>query len=180
MHRAEVDELQRITGEHDVVRFEVAVDQALAVQIAERREDAEDVGDGLGHRQRVGPAAGGFPTLLEQLQQGHPADVLHHDVTAALPLHETEDFHDVAVVDRGEEPAFGDGRGRRLRVMGVEQALEHDPEVLGDAPVTGEVHPALTAERQAAGDLVLADDIPGRELRHERERMPAFRAETFQ
>src|SRR6185312_9112608 len=42
-HRAHVDQLDLILGEHDVVRFEVVVNQAERVQIGQRGHDFEHV-----------------------------------------------------------------------------------------------------------------------------------------
>ena len=43
----EVDELELLVALHHVVRLEVAVGQAFFMQVAERRRDLDDVGDGL-------------------------------------------------------------------------------------------------------------------------------------
>jgi hypothetical protein len=44
-HAAEVDELEVVPDLDDVVRLEVAVDQAEVVQVLEGREDLDDVGE---------------------------------------------------------------------------------------------------------------------------------------
>jgi hypothetical protein len=54
---------------------------------------------------------------------------------------------------------FGHRGLHRVRVPGVEQALEHDPAV-ADVVVPGQVDPAEAAVREAAEHLVL----PGHEL----------------
>ena len=56
---AEVDQLQRVLRLDDVVELEVAEQQARCVQVPERRQDLEHVGDRLGDGQRVGGAAVG-------------------------------------------------------------------------------------------------------------------------
>ena len=88
--------------------------------------DAQDVGDGLGQRERpvrLGHVA--LPDLAERLA----ADVGHHDVARTLVLDEVVDMDDVRVLDLGQELTFGHGRGHGRLVLGVEQALEHHPEV---------------------------------------------------
>jgi len=57
-------------------------------------------------------------------------------------LHEVVDPDDVRMLHLGQEAALGDGRGLRIRVTGVQQALEHDPPV-ADVPVPGEVAQAV-------------------------------------
>ena len=51
-HATEVDELDLVADLDDVVRLEVAVDEPEVVEVLERRQDLEDVGEGLvdGHR----------------------------------------------------------------------------------------------------------------------------------
>ena len=134
------------------------------MQIGERRQDAQDVGDRLGHRQR----APGFLTVPHpKVAEGFAADVPHDDVAGAVVLDEVLDPDDVGVVDLGEEPLLGRRRGHGGRVAGVEQALEHDPGVL-DVLVLGQVDPAQSAMGQAPGDQVLATDEVAR---------PEFRGE---
>ena len=95
--------------------------------------------------------------LLEDLLERLAADVLHDDVAGALVGHEVVDLDDQRVLDLGEELLLGDGRGERVGVAGVEQALEHHPAV-GDVAVPGEVDPAEAAVRDRADHLVLAAD----------------------
>ena len=61
----------------------------------------------------------------------------------------------------------------------VDQPLQHDPPV-GDLAVASQVDPAETAVGEAARHLVLAgDEVPGRQLGHERERVAAAPAEAL-
>ena len=61
----------------------------------------------------------------------------------------------------------------------VEQPLQDDPPV-GHVAVAGEVDPAQPAVGEAAADLVLAgDELAGRQLGHERERVAAAPAEAL-
>ena len=50
---AQVDQGELLLRLNDVVGLEVAEEEAAAVQIAERRQDAQDVRDRLGHGQRA-------------------------------------------------------------------------------------------------------------------------------
>ena len=83
------------------------------------------------------------------------------------------------MLDLGQEPPLGDGRLLRVRVAGVEQALEHHPAVV-DVAVLGQIDPAEAAVGEAAEDLVLAgDQFAGLQLRLEGEPGPAVRAEPL-
>jgi len=156
-HPAEVDELERLIGLDHVVRLEVAEDQPEGVEVPERRQDLEYVGDRLVDRQGIRNAAVGVAPLLEQILQRRPADVLHDDVARALVLDEIEDLHDVGVLDLGQESAFGQRRRHRVLITGVQQTLEHHPPVR-HVVVPGQVDPAQAAVSQAAHHLVLGRD----------------------
>ncbi len=130
------------------------------MQIAQRGQDFQQVGDGLGNRQFLVLA------VLERL----PADVLHHDVADRIPvpidvLDKVEDLHDLRVDHLGEELPFGHRDRLRLRVAGVHQALEHHRPVV-DVVVDRQVDPTQPAVRDAALYLVLAsDNVSGIQLR---------------
>ena len=165
-------------GLDDVVDLEVAEQQAQLVQVAERGEDLEHVGDGLGGRERIRLAAAGLPPGGQDLLEAPAADVLHDDVAGALVLDEVEDLHDVRVLDLGQEAALGQRGGHRVVVARVQQSLEHHPAV-GHVAVAGQVDPAHPAVREAPHDLVLAgDQLAGAELGLERERRAALAAEA--
>src|SRR5262249_22530057 len=107
------------------------------------------------------------------------ADVLHHDVAGSIVLDEVDDLDDVGVFDFGERSAFSEGDRPRALVVGVEETLQDHPPLL-DLVVAGEVDPAQPPVREAPDDLVLlTNQVPGRELRCEGERMPALRTEPF-
>ena len=178
-HAAHVDELDRVADLDDVVRLEVAVDQAHVVEVLERRQDLDDVGDRLVHRQRVVAASGGAHPGLEQGLQRRAADVLHDDVAGAVVGHEVEDLDDERVLDLGEELLLGDRGGHGVGVAGVEQALQHHP-AAGDVAVAGDVDPAEAAVGDGAGHLVLAGhEVAGMQLGGERERVAALPAEPL-
>ena len=129
--------------------------------------------------QRVVGAAVGAHPLLEHLLERGAADVLHDDVAGTLVGHEVVDLDDQRVLDLGEELLLGDGRGQRVGVAGVEQALEHDPAV-GDVAVAGQVDPAEAAVGEGADDLVLpADEVAGLQLGREGELLAALGAEAL-
>src|SRR5439155_2445985 len=98
-------------------------------------------------------------------------------------LDEVMDLDDVRMVDGDQEPALGHGRGDRVRVAGVDQALEHDPAVragVADVAVPGQVDPAQAAVGQRAEDLVpVVDRLAGLQPRHEGVPGAALRAEAL-
>ena len=131
------------------------------MEVLERGQHLEDVRERLVDRERVVGAVVVAHPLLEDLLERLAADVLHDDVAGALVGHEVVDLDDQRVLDLGEELLLGDGRGERVGVTGVEQALEHHPAV-GDVAVLGEVDPAEAAVRDRADHLVLAaDEVAG-------------------
>ena len=92
------------------------------------------------------------------------ADVLHDDVAQPVVLDEVEDLDDVRVLDLGQKPPFGQSRRGRVRVVGVDQPLEHDPPI-GHVAIARQVDPTHAAMGQATDDLVLTgDEIAGRQL----------------
>ena len=149
------------------------------MQVRERREDLDDVRDRLVDGERVVLAVVGGHAILEDLLERPTADVLHDDVARAVEAREVVDLEDQRVLHLGEELALGDRGLERVLVAGVQQALEHDVPV-GHVAVAGEVDPAEAAVRDAADDFVLAaDEIARVQLRRERVRRPALRAEPF-
>ena len=151
------------------------------MQVAQGGQHLDRVRERVRHRHR---AAGG-PRVDQDLLERLAADVLHHDVAGRLArppvrvLDEVVDPHDVRVLDLGQELALGHGRGHRVRVAGVQQALEHHPAV-ADVVVPGQVDPAEPAVREAAEHLVLpGHQVAGLQLRAEREPGPAVPAEAL-
>ena len=87
---AEVRDLDDALGvDDDVVRLDVAVDDAVAVRVAERGEDLARVRDR--DRDRAEPAR------ADQLLERPPLDVLHDDEVGAVGLAPVEDRDDVRV-----------------------------------------------------------------------------------
>ena len=156
-HGTHVDQREVPLALHDVVRLEVAVDVPLGVQVAERRQHLDHVGEGVGDGQRAVAGPG-----VAHLGERRAADVGHHDVVGGHSVgidvpDEVVDRDDVRVVELGEELPLGAGGGERGRVVRVEDALEHHPAVV-DVAVDREVDPAEPAVRQGAPHLVLAGD----------------------
>ncbi len=180
-HAAHVDELELLLGLDHVVRLEIAVHEPPAVQVPERGQHLDRVGERHGQRQRLARLA----PLQQDLPERLSADVFHDDVSGRLPrravgvLHEVIDPDDARMLDLRQEPALGDGRLLGRGVAGVEQALEHNP-APAQVMVHGQVDPAEPAVRQAAEHLVLArDQLAGLQLRGEREPAAAVGAEPL-
>ena len=150
------------------------------MQVRERRQHLDHVGDRLVDREgRVG-AAPLLAALPDQVVQGRPADVLHDDVRRAVGGgDEVVDLDDQRVLDLGQVLLLGHGGARGVGIAGVEQALQHDPAAV-DVAVAGQVDPPHPAVGEAAGDLVLAaDEHPGLQARVEVEGRAALRAEAL-
>jgi len=91
---AEVRHLQpAVRADDDVVRFDVAVDDPVAVRERERTEDLPRVVDCDRDRRRS--------VADEQLLERAPVQVLHCDVVGALCAAAVEDRDDVRVVETG-------------------------------------------------------------------------------
>src|SRR6266542_3029933 len=114
---AEVGDLHRAALLADQVgRLDVAVNDALAVRVDERLEQALADGDGLDHRQR--------PALAEEDVDGQSLDELHHQHRAVVVVDELEETGDVAVAELGEDLGLFDEALPRRHLAG--QLLRHD------------------------------------------------------
>ncbi|CAM3618500.1 hypothetical protein NOGI109294_05960 [Nocardiopsis gilva] len=122
---AQVDEFDLLFALDDVVGLEVAVEQALAVQVADGAQGLQPVGDDLvdGQTGGVGAVRAAFD---DEVAQRLAADVLHDDVPGRDTglgvgvVGEVVDLDDVGVLDLGEEVAFGGGGLVGLGVAAVE------------------------------------------------------------
>ena len=105
---AEVRDLDHaLRVDDDVVRLDVAVDDPVAVRVAERSEDLARVRDGDRHRARA--------TLADQLLERAPLDVLHDDEVRAVRL--------PAVVDRDDVRMGEPGGVRRLAAEALDELV---------------------------------------------------------
>ncbi len=149
------------------------------MQVAEGRQDLQDVGQRLVDGERIESSVVGPHPVFQDLLEGGPADVLHHDVASVFVGDEVVDLDDQRVLDLGEELLLHDGHGQRVFVAGIEQAFQYHP-AIGHIVVFCEVDPAEPAMRQAAGHLVLVrHKIARLQLRREREWVAALRAKPF-
>ncbi len=91
---AEVGHLHlAVPGEKDVARLDVAVDDAVAMGIAESLRDVGGDGGGPHRRERS--------LASDDRREGLPVDVLHDDEIRPLRLAPVEDRHDVRVGEVG-------------------------------------------------------------------------------
>ena len=160
-HRTQVDQLHLVLGDQDVVRLQVVVDHAAGVQVVQCGQDLQDVANRHVQIQHPGRQLPPLPA------QRWPADVLHHDEAAggAWVVDEVENLHDSRVRDVRQERPLGFRDRAFLLVFRGHHAFEHHVAV-GDVVVDGDVHPAQTAVRDGAEDLVLAcDDVAGLQCR---------------
>src|SRR5690606_19514652 len=100
---AEVHHLDiAVTGQHDVRRLDVAVNDAAPVAVVECAQDAVHQLHGtLGHQTAVG---------TQELAQGPPVDVLHDDVRHGRAVHHVF----AGVVDGDDRRVVQRSRGLRL------------------------------------------------------------------
>src|SRR5699024_1397254 len=104
---AHVDQLDLVLGEHDVLGFEVVVDQPDRVQVREGLERLQDVGDRLLHRQDASRL------VAADVPEAGTADVLHHDVATVggrggpVVVDEVVDPHDRGEGELGEDLPLG-------------------------------------------------------------------------
>ena len=155
---AEVDELHpAVRGDHDVLGLEVAVDDAVVVQVGER------VGDGDG--QRDGGLAGQAALSAETVAQQLAVDVLHGEVEAAL-LARLEDLDDGGVVQAladlflALEALVEDHVARVLQMRHLERDRVAVLEIA--RPEDG----GHAATRDDVEHLVLVDGLAGGEVSH--------------
>ena len=96
---AEVHDLDALLGEHDVRGLQVAVDDAGAMRMFERREDLIDDVDGAIERQRSNAIA----QLLERLA----AHELHHHDQLRRRREEVVDRGDAWMIEARQYRGFG-------------------------------------------------------------------------
>ena len=147
-----------VADEEDVLRLEIAVDDAAHVRGAERARDLADDAERVLDAERAAAHAG-----VERLAVEH----LHDEVGAAVGVGaEVEDLHDAGVGDRGrgarlvEEAGDDVGAARVLRVEHLDRdpawqqqvrAEPHFAHAAGTDPIDQPVRPDLLAFRHAEG-----------------------------
>ncbi len=161
---AEVADLHGAVGQpHDVGGFEVAVDDAPPVGVAEGVRDlfgdVDDVLDG----ERV------LLVLLQELAQVLPVEQLHDEVRDVLVLAEVVDDGDAPVLERGGHPglapeAFAQDAGERLIVLRAHGFEAFDGDLTAQRLVERAPHLAHAAPPDQLDQPVAALDPPG--LRH--------------
>ena len=139
----EVGHLDDALGvDDDVVRLDVAVDDAVAVRVAQRGEDLARVGDG--HRHRAEPAR------ADQLLERAPLDVLHDDVVGAVGLAAVEDRDDVRVREAGRVRRLAAEALDELLVVRVARVEHLDGDPASELLVFGEVDVGHAAAAELA------------------------------
>jgi hypothetical protein len=143
LRQAEVEDLDPfVGGDEQVLRFQIAMDNPLAVRRGEASRNGDGITDGLAHRDRAGDQALTQRLPFEQLrddERGVPldADVVHRQ--------------DVRVVQRGEraglllEALEPIGVGRQCRRQHLDRDVASQPRVAG-AVDTSPIPPAPSGE----------------------------------
>ena len=158
---AEVRHLHVALGvDEHVVRLDVAVDDAVAVREAKRREDLARVVDRDGHRR--GPAR------EDQLLQRAAVEVLHRDVVRALGLAAVVDRDDVRVRQAGGVLRLAAEALDELLVARVTVVEDLDRDVPAELLVLGEVHVGHPAGAELPHDPVapVEERVDQRVCRH--------------
>ena len=153
-------------ADHDIVRADVAVNDAAAMHLGQSRDQGEEVAAHLLPAQRRIP-------MRNKLREGLTVDILHDDVDRVVGLEGGMDLHDVRLRgDAGDGAAFSQGApaaageiilavGIGLQRMAGAVAGRHLPgEVFLDrhAPLQGEVD-ADVSDAEAAVPLLHADEV---------------------
>jgi hypothetical protein len=139
--------------EEDVARFEVAVDDPLAVRLVERIGDLTGDVERLFDRQR---------TFVEPLAQRFPVEVLHHQVRRAVSVADVVEGADVRVVQRGDALRLAIEPRLELGIVGQPSRQDLDGDGALEPRVAGLVDLAHAACPERADDLVRTESGPGR------------------
>ena len=152
---AEVHQLHHVAtagllDQEDVVRLEVAVDDAAIVRRLQRAAALQQ--DGAGALKRHGP-----PRFQESLQR-HAVQELHHEVVPAFVGDvEVEDLDDVVVADEVDRPRLVE-EAVHHRLLGRVLRMQHLDRDLGpDGRVLAQIDGAHSAFAEELGDPVRAD-----------------------
>ena len=129
--------------DEDVVRLDVAVDEAVPVREGERGQDLARVADR--------DLTGGVPEADEQLLERSPVQVLHRDVVGALGLAAVVDRDDVRVRERGGVLRFAAEALDELLVGGVAVVEDLDRDAAPELLVLGQVDVGHAPGARACG-----------------------------
>ncbi len=137
--KPQVEDLQLARPtEHQVGRFDVAMDQAVGVDALQPQGGLTDDLAGVGHAQRT--------AALHDLRQVQPVNVFHDQEPGALDLPGIQGPHDVRVVHAsgGLDFAFEAGDGLLVLSAGFRQDLQrHDALQLGVQGLVDHPHAAF-------------------------------------
>ena len=143
--------------DHDVLRLEVAVDDAVAVGLGQAPGDLQ--GD------RHGPAGRQLSDLADEALEVLAVDIFHGDVGRALRPADVEHAADILVDDRAGRLELVAETLDRLGVGGHFGPEELQGDLLVELGVVDLVDPAHAAAAELLDDLVAAgEDRPGRKL----------------
>ena len=124
------------------------------MQIAERRQDLDDVSQRPVWRQWIVHAVVFSLAFLQQIGNGAARNVFQDDVAGALVRDEVVDLDDHWVFYLGEEFTLGLRGCGGVGVGFVQQPLQHHPAV-GDVLIPSQVDPAHASVCEAADRFVL-------------------------
>ena len=151
-----------ISCQEDVVRLDVAMDDALRVRPADRVADLAEDGHEIGDSESQ---VGWFAALPapERLAERDPDDAPHREIGAAIGMAlEVEDRDDVRMFDLGVDTRFAHQPVNRIPA-GQDVLLQRNLAV--EAAVEGLQHTPGAAPAELADDGVArADVLSGREL----------------
>ncbi len=153
LRQPEVEDLDLpFSGQLDVLRLEVAMDDPLLVGLL------EGLGDLPGHRQGLveGKGAG-----LQPFRQGGALDQLHDQGAHPARLFEPEDRRDVGMVQLGEQPCLALEARQTLGVGGEGRGQHLDRHLTLEPGVAGAIHLAHATLAKLGGDLVSAEARAG-------------------
>ena len=134
----------------DVVRLDVAVDDAVSMRVAKAGQDLARVGDGDGD--------GAGPPAADELLERPTLDVLHHDEVRAVRLPAVEDRDDVRVGESGRVRCFAAEALDELLVVRVALVQDLDGHAATELLVLGEVHVGHAAATELPRDAVTAGE----------------------
>ena len=146
-----------VAGDQDVLRLDVAMDNAAVMGMFQRQADLD--------RQRHGNRVVEGTVFGDQFLQGHAFDVFLDDVAQVAVLAIAKDLDDVGVVEAGGSLGFGVETLDEFLVIGQVVLHDLDGDILLSNLVSRQIdigHAAL-ADRPDYGKAV-ADPVTGRKM----------------